>query len=491
MPSLPFDPANGGAHGGAFWDAIRQIPGYPAGESRPIRAMVFESGALFRLPALLAQAGARRDQPLLVVMDQTPMQRAGADLKSQVLSVLSEAGWQPEPIWLSPDHTGQVHTNFAQIEQVQARLSPSVAVLSVGSGTVTDVAKHACFLWAQAASAAPLPFMIYQTANSVSAYTSNMAPVFVGGVKRTLPSRYPDVLVCDLETLRDAPASMTAAGVGDLVAACGSFADWYLAHQLGLDDTHTEFARTLMGPLDDILLECAPAIRAGNLEAVSILARLITLAGLAMSLSHATAPLSGFEHVISHVLDLAAERAARPLAQHGSQVALATLLTTRAWALFLDEFDPADINLDACYPGADAMQAKIQAAFSALDPSGGVAEECWADYQLKLAAWHAQRERATAAFRQWPAVRAGLQERLRAWQRAALILERAGAPLRFEDLDPPAAEAEVRFAFFAAPLMRRRLTLGDLFVFLNWDTETLWPRVWLRDQAPAPAPHHP
>jgi glycerol dehydrogenase-like iron-containing ADH family enzyme len=37
--------------------------------------------------------------------------------------------------------------------------------------------------------------------------------------------RYPDALVCDLETLRDAPYAMTAAGVGDLLVAGVSFAD--------------------------------------------------------------------------------------------------------------------------------------------------------------------------------------------------------------------------------------------------------------------------
>jgi glycerol-1-phosphate dehydrogenase [NAD(P)+] len=137
------------------------------------------------------------------------------------------------------------------------------------------------------------------------------------------------------------------------------------------------------------------------------------------------------------------------------------------------------------------MQAKVRATFSALDPSGGVAEECWADYQLKLTAWHAQRGRTRAALANWPAVRAGLQERLRTWQRAAAILERAGAPLRFESLDPPATEADARFAFFAAPLIRRRLTLGDLFVLMKWDAESLWPRVWRTGELPAPAPRHP
>jgi hypothetical protein len=28
-----------------------------------------------------------------------------------------------------------------------------------------------------------------------------------------------------------------------------------------------------------------------------------------------------------------------------------------------------------------------------------------------------------------------------------------------------------------APLIRRRLTLGDLFVFLQWDQEALWAQV--------------
>ena len=156
-----------------------------------------------------------------------------------------------------------------------------------------------------------------------------MAPTFVDGVKRTLPSRYPDILVCDLETLRECAPGNDCGGRRPSLAAFGSYADWWLAYRLGLDNTYTEFAQTLMGPLDEIFLEQADALQAGTLESMSVLAKLIALAGLAMSLSHATASLSGFEHVISHVLDLIAEQNRRPLAQHGTQVALATRLTTR------------------------------------------------------------------------------------------------------------------------------------------------------------------
>ena len=260
--TLRFDPGNLNQ----FKDQIRTIPGYPAGEELPIREMVFESGALWRLLDLLSAAGIKSEQSLLVVMDRTRMQREGRNLKELILQMLKEANWQSEVIWLEPDSTGQVHTDFPQINFVKAHLQANSAVLSVGSGTVTDIAKHACYVFQQEQNIQPLPFVVYQTANSVSAYTSNMAPTFVDGVKRTLSSRYPDVLICDLETLRDAPRSMTVAGVGDLLAAFNSYADWWLAYRLGLDSTYTEFAQILMGPLDEIFLDQAEGLQAGTLE---------------------------------------------------------------------------------------------------------------------------------------------------------------------------------------------------------------------------------
>lgn len=460
-----------------FKSQIRTIPGYPAREELPIREMVFESGAVWRLPDLLLGAGMKPDQSLSVVMDRTPMLREGRDLKALVFEILKKAGHQLDVIWLESDGTGQVHTDFSQINSVKAHLKRSSAVLSVGSGTVTDIAKHACHVYQQEQGIQALPFVVYQTANSVSAYTSNMAPTFVDGVKRTLPSRYPDVLICDLETLRDAPRSMTVAGVGDLLAAFGSYADWWLAYRLGLDKTYTEFAQILMGPLDEIFLEQAEGLRKGTLESTAVLAKLIALGGLAMSLSHATAPLSGYEHVISHVLDLVAEQKRRPLAQHGTQVALTTLLTTAAYQILFNEFEPAEVNLENCYPTEAQMKARIEASFHPLDPTGRVAAECWSDYKIKLDAWHAQRINFEAALRDWPAIHAQLASLVKPPVVVSQILHAVASPVRFEELRPAPANAEVEFAFRNAPLIRHRFTLGDLFVFLNWDQATLWVQV--------------
>lgn len=461
-----------------FKTGLRDLPGYPAGEEIPIRAMLFETDAVFRLPELLSLAGAGPAQPLLVVMDRWPIRRGQANFKELLLDQLQQAGWPAEPLWLEPHHGQQIHADMVQIGRVTGHLRPGAAVLSVGSGVVTDIAKHACYLYQQEQGDRPVPFVACPTANSVSAFTSNTASVLVEGVKRTLPSRYPDALLYDLEMLRSAPKGATVAGVGDLLVAFGAWADWYLAAQVGLDSTYSELPQTLLGPLDELILAQAAAIRESTPAGAELLAKLLALEGLATSLARTTAPFSGFEHSISHLLDLLAEHTGRPVAQHGTQVILLTVLTTEAYRRFLAEFEPAAVNLAECYPTAAQMQARIQAAFGTIDPSGRLAAECWAAYSHKLEAWHAHRPRFEAFLSNWPAVKAELQRLARPPARLIQVLRAIDAPLHFDELTPPLPAEEIRFAFGQASFIRQRFTLGDLLIFLNWDLDRLWDQLW-------------
>ncbi len=473
MNKLPYDPADGVK----FWEEIRTLPGFPLQETMPIQHMIFESGALFRTTGILRSVGAHQDKPLVLVMDETPKRREGHDLKTQVLNTLKKDGWQVQICIMPEDESGQVHTDMPHIELVQKSLSQGCAVLSIGSGVVTDIAKHGCFLYQQE-TGEKVPFVVYQTANSVSAFTSNMSPTFVDGVKRTLDSRYPDALICDLETLRDAPMEMTVGGVGDMLAVFVSFPDWYLAHRLGMDSTYSELAKNLVGPLGDLLLEHAEGIRMGKLESVAMLAKIIALGGLAMSLSHATTPMSGFEHVMSHVLDLQAEVDHTPLTVHGSQVALAALAGAEMYRRFLSDFEPQNLQVDDCYPSMDSMKALIENNFAAIDPSGRAGAECWADYSQKLEKWHAHRSDFESALQDWDSIRARLEAETCPPETIRDILQAVKAPIRWSQLTPPIDEDRARFAFMNASLMRKRLTLGDLLIFTGWDRETIWNKVW-------------
>lgn len=64
----------------------------------------------------------------------------------------------------------------------------------------------------------------------------------------------------------------------------------------------------------------------------------------------------------------------------------------------------------------------------------------------------------------------------------ARVLANLGSPLSFDELEPPVAEDLVRFAFLNAPLIRRRVTLGDLLIFLDWDRAALWDHVWYKSK---------
>ena len=474
---LAYDPGDGDA----FWDAVEQIAGYPEGVHRPIGQMIFESDAIFRTPDVLRRAGADPGAPLLVVMDPTPMRRGPDDLKRLALDLLRRAGWEVEAVVMEPDASGQVHTDMPHIERVRAGLRPGVSVLAVGSGVICDISKHACHLF-ELAGGPHTPFVMMQTANSVSAFTSNMAPVFIDGVKRTLDSRYVDALICDLETLADAPKEMTAAGVGDLLAAFVSLPDWTLANRLGMDASANPLPETLMGPLGDLFMAEAEGIRAGSAEGMAVLAKLIALGGLAMSLTHATTSMSGYEHVMSHALDLLAETSDRPLAMHGTQVALTSILGAEVYRRFLSEFEPGKVEIEKCYPAAEEMEARVRAAFEAVDPTGRAGEECWSDYRVKLEAWHARRGELEDFLAHWEAIKPEIARLGAPPERLAEILRAVGAPVHFADLMPPADEAMARFAFMNAPLMRKRLTIGDLLIFLGWDRDTLWGDVWATTQ---------
>lgn len=475
--NLPYDPADPN-----FKNAIRAIPGYPPGDVVDLRAMVFESNAVRRLPELLQQAGAQPAHPLVIVADELPIRRGRDELKPFSINLLKQAGWTPELVLLKPHDGAPLHAELVHVRHVMEQLTAGAAVLAIGSGTVTDVSKHACFMYEREYHA-HIPLVILSTANSVSAYTSNTASVDVGGIKKSLPSRYVDVLVCDLETLASAPRSATVAGVGDLLVAFGSFGDWFLAGRLGHDPHYSELPHILFGPLDQIFMQGGEEIRQGTPYGTALLAKLLALEGLAQALAHTSAPFSGFEHTISHLLDLTIKQNQQPPILHGTQVVLLTILTTIAFQHFMDEFDPSRVNVDDCFPSRDEMRTRIQHTFASLDPSGGLADEFWGEYQKKLDRWNAQRATFETFLREWDSIRARLRQIVRPPEELIAILQRMESPTHFAQLNPPLPEAQIRFAFENASYFRSRLTLGDLFIFLNWDMDGLWTRVWAASRA--------
>jgi glycerol-1-phosphate dehydrogenase [NAD(P)+] len=437
-----------------------------------IDEILIDPDALLQLPAVLRRAGIHTGRQILLVMDETPMRREQQDLKPLVQALLHDAGYQVETLWLKGDQYGLVHAGFDQVDLVQANIEHGTALVALGSGTVTDIAKHAAYLFHQEHPGLdPVVYICCQTANSVTAYAANMAVLLKDGVKRTFPSRYPTAIISDLRVLASAPIAQTVAGLGDCCARFVAYGDWYLASALGMVDFYSEAPLALLSNLDVILLEHAVGIGQRSHDGEAVVTRALLLAGIAQSIVNMSAPISGTEHVIAHILDMIADHYQRGLALHGAQVGVATLTAAQLYQRFLDNFDPQAINIDACYPNDAQLQAHVRQLFQPVDPSGAMAKECWHDYSQKLALWRRSRPQFEQFCKDWHSIhRPKLASLVCSPQVIYQILSQAGAPLTPQELEPPISQAEYDFAVRNGHFIRARFVLSDLLYFLGWLT---------------------
>ncbi len=411
-------------------------------------------------------ASVRRPGPVVVIVDETPMRRGDSDLKATVVAALTARF--ATRLAVIRAHSAELHADEDALLQADAAIAGAGCVVSVGSGTITDIAKDATH------RAGGIPFVVVQTAVSVNAFSDDMAVLLRDGVKRTVPSRWPDTLIVDLQVIAAAPPAMNRAGFGELCSMFTAPADWYLADAVGMADRYDPGIVATFRDGAEGLLSGAARVRANDPAMLSELAARMTLTGIAMGATGRTAPLSGTEHLFSHLLDMAAGLAGRPLAFHGAQVGVASILAATIWHNTLDRLEPARLGDDRAFPDAAIVEGLVRSVFDPIDPSGRMARECWRDVQRKLERWHEHRPAVEALAANWERHRATLADLVATPERLAAALLAAGAPTRVGELVPPAPPDVVRWALKALPLMRDRFTVVDLRFFAGgWDDVTV------------------
>jgi glycerol-1-phosphate dehydrogenase [NAD(P)+] len=465
-PTFAVDPADMPAV--KRWLAAQDDP-HSQLRSIDIGEILIGPSVLMDLPFVLQRAGVASGSRVLLVVDDTPMFREDVDLKRFVRDLLYVAGYKETTCHLEDDEFGLVHAEFEHVEAVLWGLKPGTALIALGSGTVTDIAKHAAYLYDQQHPEQPrMVYICCPTANSVTAYAANMSVLLKDGVKRTLPSRYPTAIISDLRVLASAPKAMTLAGLGDCCARFVAYGDWYLASALGLVDFYSEVPLALLNNLEAILLEYAYSISQRSHEGETIVARALLLAGIAQSIVNMSAPISGSEHVTSHVLDMIADHYHRSIALHGAQVGIATLTAAQLYQKFLNNFDPRAINFESCYPMDEQMQVRIYKLFQPVDSTGAMAEECWSDYSKKLTQWRRNRALFEQFCQSWQSThRPKISSLVSPPEIVYQILSKAGAPLSPRELEPPISQEEYDFAVSNGHFIRTRFVLGDLIHFLG------------------------
>jgi glycerol-1-phosphate dehydrogenase [NAD(P)+] len=421
---------------------------------------------------------AMADRPVChLIMDRTPMWRDGVPIKPEVVAALSARVGEVGLIELGEaDHPP--HADIDRAKELSKRLTAGALVVTFGSGTITDLAKHAMF-WIEQDGGARFEHICCPTACTVTAFTASMTVLTVDGVKRTIRSRSPDQVLVDLLMIRDAPVELTRAGLGDLLARCTAYGDWYLGDAFGVDESFNTVPFDLLAHPEERLIAGAASIGRRELDGLRSLADALMLAGIGMSIVDQTTPISGWEHVMSHYLDLRAVAADRPTGLHGAQVGAGTLIAALAFEELLGTREAFWRSARPVFD-VDAARKSIEEHFKPFDADGGMIEELWREYGAKA-------ERIRQGLSRWPRVverwlsgdiPAQLQRYVRRAEVVATALGQAEAEMDLAAASGTADRILARSAILYGHKVRSRFTLGDVLEILGLLTPAAADR-WL------------
>lgn len=196
-------------------------------------------------------------------------------------------------------------------------------VISVGGGVINDTGKIL-------ANLKHCVDMYVATAPSMDGYASASSSMEREGLKVSLNSKCPDIVIGDADVLAHAPAHMIRSGIGDMVAKYVSIVEWQIAALLVGEYYCPTVAKIVKESLA-VCVDNAKAAVAGDKAAVCRLAEGLVMSGLAMNYAGISRPASGMEHYISHILDMRSLAFGTPADLHGIQCGIGTLLTAEAY----------------------------------------------------------------------------------------------------------------------------------------------------------------
>jgi glycerol-1-phosphate dehydrogenase [NAD(P)+] len=358
--------------------------------------------------------------------------------------------------------TGSVRADEETVERAVAEVGQHRLLVSVGSGTLTDIAK----VTAQRTGS---HHVAVQTACSINGFIADRSVLVVAGAKRTVQSRWPDVLVADTDILTAAPWQLNLAGVGDLSTVPNAVAEWQLAARLGHGTPYTPAVVDDILAANPVLPSLARAARDAEPAGIADLARLLAASGLSMGIVGSTAPASGTEHAVSHLLEMARSRQGRPAAAHGMQVTVATRLAVRVWQLVDFTIRSADATVRV--PDERTGRDAVARAFAAFDPK--TAEACWTAYAAKRNWLLAHQFAVDALVSDWDAFARSLT--LPSPEQFDDISHASGLPTRAQDLGVGYDDDLLFWALRNSHLLRERISIVDLADLLGvWSDETAW-----------------
>ena len=183
-------------------------------------------------------------------------------------------------------------------EQAPALQSFEV-VYSVGGGLTADASKYI-------ASKLNLPLVVLPTALSVDAFLTAASGIRRDGCVYYIETKPPENLILDFDVVANAPASIRAAGITDVMSIATGCWDWKFAHEQDKNPRGMEYIQWVFDNAQSILngvLDCAEAAGRGDKEGLKTLYDCLAMeVQLCNQVGHAR-PEEGSEHYFAYAVE--------------------------------------------------------------------------------------------------------------------------------------------------------------------------------------------
>ena len=276
--------------------------------------VITENGAIKRVPEYIERYGASK----AFIMSDINTYHAAA---KQVAAILQSKGM---------DYTEYIF-NDTDLKPDEQAVGSAVMhydtscdiIIGVGSGCLNDIGKILSKI-------TNCPYIIVGTAPSMDGYASASSSMIRDGLKITLDSKCPNVIIGDIDILKNAPLKMLKSGLGDMIAKYISIAEWRISNII----TGEYYCDKVASLVRNALKKCvdnAQKLLERDDEAVAAVFDGLIIGGIAMAYAGVSRPASGIEHYFSHIWDMRALEFNTAEDLHGIQCAVGTLISLRLY----------------------------------------------------------------------------------------------------------------------------------------------------------------
>ena len=270
--------------------------------------VVVGKGVIVRLPEFVAKYGAKKP---FILADCNTFKAAG----EAVTEILKSNGYayssyvfQNEALEPDEEAVGSAVMHFD---------SGCDLIIGVGSGVINDIGKILSNVTGR-------KYIIVGTAPSMDGYASATSSMSMDGLKVSLNSRCADVIIGDIDILKQAPEHMLKAGLGDMLAKYVSIAEWRIAHII-TGEYYCERVAQLIRTALKKCVDNAEGLLKRDEAAVEAVFEGLVIGGVAMAYAGVSRPASGVEHYFSHVWDMRGLEFGTQVDLHGIQCAMGTM----------------------------------------------------------------------------------------------------------------------------------------------------------------------